>query len=200
MKTIYHTVKTEKKKEPTALKVAILILLAICTVAAYIDTVQTVQKKEQVQKVSNTLGGLLPTVPVAHASGDKLQALEVGSKYSKIKEYVNSYPNSQITDTYLDILHDECDDKTLQTVIAISVAECGMGKACSTKNNFWGWHKNGDTSYDPDRETMAKEICEGIGTYYSDIGGDSDLIELYTGGDRSSTWSKNFQIAYNQMN
>ena len=124
----------------------------------------------------------------------------VNYDYSKAKSFIASYNGSRIDDNYLDLLASNCKDyKTLRTVVAISVSESGMGRDLPHReSNFWGWFKGGDRNYDPSREVMAKDICNGIASYYPNIA-DGVGVDIYTGGDRSSTWFQNFTWAYGQM-
>lgn len=121
---------------------------------------------------------------------------------SNIPEFAvkfNSYYGGRYSHEYLQELANNCDSDTLQIVLAISVAETGMGKATNKRTNFYGWYKNGNTGYDPDMKTMAKEICTGISKYYKNVGNNMAVANIYTGNDRTSTWFKNFQWAYYKM-
>lgn len=120
--------------------------------------------------------------------------------YSKVESFIASYNGSRIDSDYLELLASNCKDyKTLRTVVAISVSESGIGRDLPHRqSNFWGWFKGGDRNYDPSRDQMAKDICNGIATYYPSIA-DGVGVDIYTGGDRSSTWFSNFTWAYGQM-
>lgn len=146
--------------------------------------------QEKPQKIAN------PKVTLLNSSND----------YSAIYNFVlNSYPGSRIDKSYLDLLARECKDThTLKLVISASLSESGMGKHLPHRqSNFWGWFLGGNKNHDPDRATMAKQICAGFRNRYQNIYNgtqfDYSLVKLYTGNDRPSTWSKNFAWAYNKM-
>jgi hypothetical protein len=118
-----------------------------------------------------------------------------------VRKYVlQGYKGSRIDESYYNLLVEHCDIETLKTVIAISVAETGMGSATpSRQSNFWGYFKGGDRSYDPDRETMAKVICRGIKSAYSDIGTNMAKVNRYTNNNHAYTWIRNFNVAMSAM-
>jgi hypothetical protein len=124
----------------------------------------------------------------------------VNYDYDHVERFLRSY-GSRIDSEYLELLAVECKDVfTLETVVAISIAESGAGKALPNReSNFWGWFKGGDRNYDPSREVMAKEICKGISTWYPEIRNGVG-VDVYTGGDRSGAWYGNVQWALNEMN
>lgn len=115
-----------------------------------------------------------------------------------IKAFTQSYRGSRIDDKYFALLDEYCSDEVLRTVVAISVAETGMGRDASRQSNFYGWFKGGNKNYDPDQETMAKEICEGIEKNYLNIGNDMAKAKKYV-GYVSNDWLRNFRWAYAQM-
>ena len=115
-----------------------------------------------------------------------------------IRKYIKSY-GGKIDDDYLSLLREHCDEDTLRVVIAISVAESSMGKNTSRQSNYWGWFRGGDRQYDPSREEMAQVICTGIAKSYMNIGYNRQVTEIYTGGDRVDTWTRNFKIAFESM-
>lgn len=116
-------------------------------------------------------------------------------KSDKVWKYIKEYPGSTISREYYGLLKANCTKKeSLETVIAIAVAECGLNPArCGKENNMWGWYKNGDWGYDPSPKVMAKEICRGVSTYYLGVGDSPALAEAYTGGDRTAAWMKNYR-------
>jgi len=115
-----------------------------------------------------------------------------------IRQYIKSY-GGKIDDGYLSLLREYCDGDTLKVVVAISVAETGMGKNTNKQSNYWGWHLGGDSSYDPGLSEMAQEICRGINKSYMSIGYNRAVTEAYTGGDRVETWINNYKIAFESM-
>lgn len=117
----------------------------------------------------------------------------------KIREFVKSY-KGKISDTYFNQIVKACgeDASLVRTVVAISVAETGMGKATSNKSNFYGWFKNGNRKYDPSTQEMASEICRGVGKYYRNIGKNEAVTKRYVGGNVSN-WTRNFNWAIKQM-
>jgi len=107
----------------------------------------------------------------------------------KVKEYINSY-GGRINDEYLASLRKYCDEDTLKLVIAISVAETGMGKNTDNHSNFYGYFYGGDRSYDPSYDEMSMVICRGISKYYSNVATNRARAAKYVGGD-VDMWMKN---------
>lgn len=117
----------------------------------------------------------------------------------KIEKYIIAY-GGRYDSEYLASLRNYCDEDTLKLVIAISVAETGMGKARMDKNtNWYGYFYGGDRQYDPDMETMSRVICNGISKYYSDVATNYDRAFTYTGGDNTKTWMGNVNEALSEM-
>lgn len=117
----------------------------------------------------------------------------------KIEEYIIAY-GGRYDSEYLASLRKYCSEDTLKLVIAISVAETGMGKARMDKNtNWYGYFYGGDRQYDPDMETMSRVICNGISKYYSDVATNYDRAFTYTGGDNTKTWMGNVNEALSEM-
>lgn len=117
----------------------------------------------------------------------------------KIEKYILSY-GGRYDSEYLASLRKYCSEDTLRLVIAISVAETGMGKARMDKNtNWYGYFYKGDRQYDPDVDTMSKVICNGIGNYYSDVNVNVANANRYTGGDHTTTWMANVNKALEEM-
>lgn len=120
------------------------------------------------------------------------------SSVTAIKAFTQSYRGSRIDDKYFALLDEYCSDEALRTVVAISVAESGMGRDVKRQSNFYGWFKGGNRSYDPDQETMAKEICNGVEKNYLNIGNDMGKAKKYV-GYVSNDWLYNYRWAYAQM-
>ena len=132
-------------------------------------------------------------------------------EYQKISDFVSNYPGTRIDNSYLQLLANNSNDiDTLKRIIAASVSETGMGKnAYSNPNNpsreqlknsnYWGYYVGGNRAYDPTREEMATIIAKAFGPNgaYSNL--NSDTINKYTGGDRSSNWANIYNWAMNQM-
>lgn len=143
-------------------------------------------------------------------NGDRVTEVEEGvyeivpaevfmeSSTTAIKRFTQSYRGSRIDDKYFALLDEYCSDEALRTVVAISVAESGMGRDVKRQSNFYGWFKGGNKNYDPDQETMAKEICNGVEKNYLNIGNDSAKQKRYV-GYVSNDWLRNFRWAYAQM-
>lgn len=113
--------------------------------------------------------------------------------------FVSKY-GGRIDGEYLQALRMHCDENTLKSVIAISVAETSMGKKTSRVTNYFGWFKNRDRNYDPSsKQEMAQEICKGIGDHYNGVGNNQKLADRYTGSDSTSSWMKNYNWALSQM-
>jgi hypothetical protein len=120
------------------------------------------------------------------------------SSTQSIKKFTQSYGGSKIDDKYFALLDKYCSDEGLRTVVAISVAETGMGRDTSRKSNFYGWFKGGNRNYDPSVETMAKDICTGVEKNYLNIGNDMGKAKKYV-GYVSNDWLYNYRWAYAQM-
>lgn len=117
----------------------------------------------------------------------------------KIEEYIIAY-GGRYDSEYLASLRKYCSEDTLKLVIAISVAETGMGKARMDRNtNWYGYFYKGDRQYDPDVDTMSRVICNGIGKYYSDVNVNVAKANTYTGGDHTTTWMANVNKALEGM-
>ena len=117
----------------------------------------------------------------------------------KIEKYIIAY-GGRYDSEYLASLRKYCSEDTLKLVIAISVAEAGMGKARMDRNtNWYGYFYKGDRQYDPDVDTMSRVICNGIGKYYSDVNVNVDKANTYTGGDHTATWMANVNKALDNM-
>jgi len=117
----------------------------------------------------------------------------------KIEEYIIAY-GGRYDSEYLASLRKYCSEDTLKLVIAISVAETGMGKARMDRNtNWYGYFYKGDRQYDPDVDTMSRVICNGIGKYYSDVNVNVSKARTYTGGDNTNVWMVNVNKALERM-
>lgn len=117
----------------------------------------------------------------------------------KIEKYIIAY-GGRYDSEYLASLRKCCSEDTLKLVIAISVAETGMGKARMDRNtNWYGYFYKGDRQYDPDVDTMSRVICNGIGKYYSDVNVNVANANRYTGGDHTATWMANVNKALEGM-
>lgn len=119
-------------------------------------------------------------------------------KQDKVKEYIESY-GGRINDEYLASLRKYCDEETLKLVVAISVAETGMGKATDNHSNFYGYFYGGDRSYDPSYDEMSMVICRGISKYYSDVAVNRDRAIKYVGSHNVDMWIQNVDKAISKM-
>ena len=126
--------------------------------------------------------------------------IELDPELEAIRGFTQTYGGSRIDADYFNLLQNACtSNESLRTVIAISVAESGMGRDLPNRvSNFWGWFKGGDRNYDPDRVTMANDICSGIERSYMGIGTDTAKAVRYVGYS-STAWLYNFSWAYAQM-
>ncbi len=115
-------------------------------------------------------------------------------------QFTDIYRGSRIDNEYYSLLKENCTtEEGLKLVIAISVAESGMGRDLPHRHsNFWGWFKNGDRNYDPSREEMAEVICKGIESYYMGVNTNYDMAMRYVGYDPSS-WLNRVNWALGQM-
>lgn len=136
-----------------------------------------------------------PEVKKAEVVVDKKEFNE----YEKIYKFTQTYRGSRISAKYFGYLKQECKTpEVLRTVVAISVAETGMGRDVKRHSNYFGWFAGGNRNYDPDQETMAKEICSGVEKNYLNIGNDMAKVKKYV-GYVSNDWLRNFKWAYAQM-
>lgn len=128
-----------------------------------------------------------------------VQEVKQVARVSSVDAFVKSYPGSRIDDNYLNVLRGTCkDEELLKRVIAMSVSESAMGRDLPHRNsNYWGWFKLGDRNYDPSREQMAQDICNGVRKYYYNM--TPERISKYTGGDRSSNWGRIYNWSMAQM-
>ncbi len=140
-------------------------------------------------RVTTKADGSVEVVPAENFMDSPVQA---------IKKFTETYSGSRIDKEYFALLDEYCSDEALRTVVAISVAESSMGRNTSRKSNFFGWFKGGNRNYDPDQETMAKEICNGVEKNYLNIGNDMAEAKKYV-GYVSNDWLRNFRWAYAQM-
>lgn len=122
----------------------------------------------------------------------------INGQVEAIRDFVFNNYNGSFTVEYFDLLVENCDEVTLRTVIAISVAETSMGRNTDKVSNFYGWFKDGDRNYDPSYEEMAIEICTGVGGNYIGIGDDITKVTRYVGSG-ASAWLSNYRWAYAQM-
>jgi len=161
------------------------------TEAPVIEQEIVVEKEEWVNgdRVTVKADGIIEVVPAENF---------MDSPVTFMKKFTQTYRGSRIDDKYFNLLDENCSDEALRTVIAISVAETGMGRDVSRQSNFWGWFKGGNRNYDPSQEVMAKEICEGVEKNYLNIGNDSAKARKYVGHD-TTTWLRNYRWAYAQM-
>lgn len=117
---------------------------------------------------------------------------EIKEEKDVVSEYIKNY-GGRITPEYLTTLRRYCDEDSLKLVVAVSVAETGMGKRTNKQTNFWGFFWNGNRQYDPSQEEMAQRICNSMSGYYSDIAYNEYKASRYTGGDATKTWMGNVQ-------
>ncbi len=117
-----------------------------------------------------------------------------------IRAFTQSYGGSRIDNEYFSLLENACaDSEVLRLVVAISVAESGMGRDLPYRqSNFWGWFKGGNSNYDPSREVMAQDICTGIATHYMNVRTDVGQATRYVGYNPAG-WMANVNWAYAQM-
>jgi len=170
------------------------------------EVVQEVEAKERVEwvngdRVTYREDGVVEVVPAENFESAEVVEVEVvetgGKGVDSVGEFIKSY-GGRIDDTYLALLRNSCSEEALKIVVAISVAESSMGKGSDKQANFFGWFKDGNRNYDPSVEEMATEICRGVQKGYMNIA-DPRVAEVYTGGDRTDNWLRNFNWALAQM-
>lgn len=148
--------------------------------------VVALERTEQTRKPNDAKAIEPEVVDTPHPSTDK------------VAEYVKFY-GGKYDAGYLTTLRKYCDEDTLKLVVAISVAESSMGKNTSKNTNWYGYFYKGDRKYDPDQDTMAKVICNGIGKYYSDVDTNYERAKRYTGSDNTKIWMGNVNEALSHM-
>lgn len=196
-----------RKKTDRILRRILILLMAILTIVLFILLRMELKKEVRCIAAESEIG--IENEYIVNRKGvveqgiveqGVVEAIEVESfvKNDKIKEYIVSY-GGRINDEYLASLRKYCDEDTLKLVVAISVAETGMGKATDNYSNFYGYFYNGNRNYDPDYEEMSKVICNGISKYYSDVAMNRGKAVKYTGGDNVDMWIKNVDNALSKM-
>ena len=213
----FDLIDGQKRSETIARRLMILLLLFLSLyilIDLLVDNGILKTNSQRRQEANQTLTINIPTPsPVAaqeqiervgvgnQTTDNKSEVLEVSQPLveSGVDKYVKVY-GGRFTPEYLVTLRKYCSEDTLKLVVAISVAETGMGKArMDKKTNWYGYHYGGKSSYDPDMETMSKVICNGIGKYYSDVATNYDRAYTYTGGDNTVTWMGNVNEALASM-
>lgn len=200
----------QKRGESIARRLFLLLVIALFI---YFLLLTFIGKKEEIQvqvpKEEAYAKEVVPDV-VENINGDvvttkvngevSIVPAEVFMESSSIavKRFTQSYRGSRIDDKYFALLDKYCSDEVLKTVVAISVAETGMGRDVKRQSNFFGWFKGGNRNYDPDQETMAKDICNGVEKNYIGIGSDKAKAKKYV-GYISNAWLENYRWAYAQM-
>lgn len=180
-----------------ALLVYWLLLVLVGEKEGSVEGVEKIEPEEIVEVVEWKEGDRVTYKPDGEIEVVPAEVF-MDSSILAVREFTREYRGSRIDDEYFNLLDKYCSDEALRTVVAISVAESGMGRDVSRQSNFFGWFKNGNSAYDPDRETMAKEICRGVEENYLGIGNDMGKVEDYV-GSVSKTWLYNFRWAYAQM-
>jgi hypothetical protein len=120
--------------------------------------------------------------------------------YNGVYTFTQTYKGSRIDTNYYNLLKENCKTEGgLKLVVAISVAESGMGRDLPYREaNFWGYFLNNDRNFDPSREEMARVICNGIETYYMGVNNNTELARRYVGHDPSD-WLFRVNWALSQM-
>lgn len=119
-----------------------------------------------------------------------------------ISAFTSSYRGSRIDSEYLGLIWNACkhDVYLIKLVVATAVSESGMGRDLPTRHsNFWGWFKRGDRNYDPDRPTMSKDICNGLGKSYRGVESNRGLAVTYTGNHNPDRWLSAVQWSLSKM-
>ena len=186
----------------------LIYLFLLATVGKKQDqNVEEVEAVEQVETGVDGVGNIVEDgeivngqeVVVEDGKASYIVEYEPLSEQAKVvQNFIFNIYKGRYTQEYFDLLVANCSDEGLRTVVALSVAESSMGKNSSRTTNWYGWFKGGNRSYDPDVETMAKEICTGIEKSYLGIGNSLAMAKRYVGGDPTN-WMRNFNWAYNQM-
>ena len=207
----FDLIDGQKRSESIARRLAILLLLflSLCILIDLLvdnGVLKTNSQREQESAIGLDIPS--PSLVVAQEGTEQVgvgnQTTEniptvLGVSQGLVDKYVKSY-GGRFTPEYLATLRKYCDEKTLELVVAISVAETGMGTARQDrKTNWYGYFYKGDRKYDPDMETMSRVICNGISKYYSDVNVNYAKAKRYTGNDNTTTWMSNVNEALEQM-
>lgn len=180
--------------KPEPVQAATMCIERTGIVQEYMDEVRTqVDEYEALQSVGK--GVLEYDTQPSHYVTESVDEI------AHIRAFRDTYPDNTLTDEYLDIIHNSCPDlETTERVVAIATAECGLdARRCNKTTNLWGWFKGGDWGYDPDMQTMAVDICNGIGGAYRGVEHSWDAAYVYTGGDRTQTWLNHVNSAISKM-
>ena len=179
-----------KRRAERVARRLLILLMAICILVLFLFLIhkEEVVCETEIKEVRETI-----SIPEEIDN-----VVEVKIEQDKVKEYINSY-GGRINDEYLASLRKYCDEETLKLVVAISVAETGMGKATDNYSNFYGYFYRGNRSYDPSYDEMSMVICNGIGKYYMDVNVNVAKANTYTGGDHTTTWMANVNKALSNM-
>ena len=179
-----------KRRAERVARRLLILLMAICILVLFLFLIhkEEVVCETEVKEVKETV----------YIPEEIDNVAEVKIEQDKVKEYINSY-GGRINDEYLASLRKYCDEETLKLVVAISVAETGMGKATDNYSNFYGYFYRGNRSYDPSYDEMSMVICNGIGKYYMDVNVNVERANTYTGGDHTTTWMANVNKALSNM-
>lgn len=185
-----------------------VFLLLVVVTMLYLFLLAFVGKKEQNSEVVKAVEESV--VKQEWVDGDRVTTREDGivevvpaevfmeDSTTAVKRFTKSYRGSRIDDKYFALLDKYCSDEALRVVVAISVAETGMGRDVKRQSNFYGWFKGGNRNYDPSQEVMAKEICRGVQKSYIGIGSNNAKAKKYV-GYVSNDWLYNYRWAYAQM-
>lgn len=122
-----------------------------------------------------------------------------------IRAFATSYKGSRMDSEYLDLLYKTCgqDPEKVKLLVAIAVAETSLGRATKKQSNFWNWFKGGSRAYDPDRATMAQDMCGNFMNKYNGLVHNGvinhRMAVVYTGNDSPDNWKSIVQWALNKM-
>ena len=183
-----------------------LLFIAFLIVATKIALKSSRSIEDKNTQISEYVLSMAQNTPILEPT-TALETTETPKRYDEpqwflnIWQFIKSYKGSRIDYEYLSLVKLECsgDAKSVRTIIAISVAETGMGRDTKKYSNFFGYFKGGNRSYDPSKKQMAKDMCKAVTTTYSGINNNYKLAIKYTGNDNPKSWWKNFQYAYNKM-
>lgn len=207
----FDLIDGQRRSETIARRLMILLLLFL-SLYILIDLLvdNGVVKTNSQRRAEYSIGLNIPSPsPVLASEGTERVSVDIqsteniptvlGASGSLVDNYVKSY-GGRYTPEYLATLRRYCSEDTLKLVVAISVAETGMGTArLDRKTNWYGYFYGGDRQYDPDMETMSRVICNGISKYYSDVNVNYAKAKRYTGNDNTTTWMANVNGALEDM-
>lgn len=100
-----------------------------------------------------------------------------------IYTFAKTYRGSKMTAEYFGYIRNSCKDNpvAISKVIALYVAETGLGRDTSNKSNFAGWFAGGNRSFDPSQKEMAQIMCKAVTGVYKNLPS-TESVSMYVYG------------------